>query len=132
MKGRIYGGIVLALVCLASIGLIFAFDTQEAYQIVSTEGKIVYYTCKVLAILMLVAVMAYAFLRKNQRNLPILMYGLAVLYQFLPLGIRFLSIGENPNIIVSWLLVSFVTILFIGVMLAFEFISSKDGTKSSE
>lgn len=132
MKGRIYGGIVLALVCLASIGLIFAFDTQEAYQIVSTEGKIVYYTCKVLAILMLVAVMAYAFLRKNQRNLPILMYGLAVLYQFLPLGIRFLSIGENPNIIVSWLLVSFVTILFIGVMLAFEFISSKDGTKSTE
>lgn len=132
MKGRIYGGIVLALVCLASIGLIFAFDTQEAYQIVSTEGKIVYYTCKVLAILMLVAVMAYAFLRKNQSNLPILMYALAVLYQFLPLGIRFLSIGENPNIIVSWLLVSFVTILFIGVMLAFEFISSKDGTKSSE
>lgn len=132
MKGRIYGGIVLALVCLASIGLIFVFDTQEAYQIVSTEGKIVYYTCKILAILMLVAVMAYAFLRKNQRNLPILMYGLAVLYQFLPLGIRFLSIGENPNIIVSWLLVSFVTILFIGVMLAFEFISSKDGTKSSE
>lgn len=132
MKGRIYGGIVLALVCLASIGLIFVFDTQEAYQIVSTEGKIVYYTCKVLAILMLVAVMAYAFLRKNQRNLPILMYALAVLYQFLPLGIRFLSIGENPNIIVSWLLVSFVTILFIGVMLAFEFISSKDGTKSTE
>ena len=132
MKGRIYGGIVLALVCLASIGVLFAVDTQEAYQIVSTEGKIVYYTCKVLAILMLVAVMAYAFLRKNQRNLPILMYGLAVLYQFLPLGIRFLSIGENPNIIVSWLLVSFVTILFIGVMLAFEFISSKDGTKSSE
>lgn len=132
MKGRIYGGIVLALVCLASIGLIFAFDTQEAYQIVSAEGKIVYYTCKILAILMLVAVMAYAFLRKNQSNLPILMYALAVLYQFLPLGIRFLSIGENPNIIVSWLLVSFVTILFIGVMLAFEFISSKDGTKSSE
>lgn len=125
LKGRIYSILVLFLVFIASFASTFIFDTNESFKVESSAGLAVYYTSKILALLLIVVVSVFLYKTKEKSNLPFMIYVLAVLYQFLPLGIRFLSLGQNPQVVLPWMILFIVTICFVGLILAFEYVSSK-------
>ena len=95
---------------------------------IAPEGQAVYYTSKVLAVLLLLAVMFFQFKTTNSRS-TFMLSVLAVIYQFLPLGIRFLSLGAAPDVVLPWMLLLILTVGIIGFILAFEYVSSKEETE---
>ncbi len=124
MKGKFYSLFVLFLVLVVSVALIFVMDMNN--KIEANDGLIVYYTAKGLGLLLLIGVGALVAFRPYKKgNTPFMMYGLAVVYQFLPLGIRFLVL-HNENITLAWVLTLIVGLVFIALILAFDYISSKD------
>lgn len=127
MKGKFYSLFVLLLVLVVSVALIFVMDMNN--KIEANDGLVVYYTAKVLGLLLLVGVGALVALRPYKGNMPFMMYGLAVIYQFLPLGIRFLVL-HNENITFAWVLTLIVGVIFIALILAFDYVSSKDSKQT--
>ena len=125
MKARVYNLFFLSIVLVVSIVSIFIFDLNLDYQVIAPEGQAVYYTSKVLAVLLLLAVMFFQFKTTNSRS-TFMLSVLAVIYQFLPLGIRFLSLGAAPDVVLPWMLLLILTVGIIGFILAFEYVALKE------
>lgn len=125
MKGRIYSCIVLALILVVSVASIFVLNLNNSFVITSSNGEAAYYTSKVAACLVLIVVGFLIYKKPYKNNMPFMMYGLAILFQFIPLGVRFLCLGDNPSIVFAWMLVLISLVVVIGLILVFEYISSK-------
>lgn len=125
MKMKVYSITILALILICSVASIFILNMN--YPIASSNGNMVYYTSKVIAILLLVGVGALFLGKKYKGNMPFMMFGFATIYQFLPLGIRFL-VFEGEMIVFAWILTFIVSIIFIALILVFEYISSRDNS----
>lgn len=126
MKGKLYSLIVLALILVVSVALVFVLDMNS--KITNPDGLAVYWTSKVIGIALLVVVGLLLTLRKSNGSMPFMMCGIATIYQFLPLGVRFMVLNSD-NVVFAWVLTLIVSVVFIGLTLVFEYISSKDSAE---
>lgn len=112
MKKNIFPALLLFIVALVSVGLIFVFN--ESYQVhTDTLPQILYWSSKVFSLLTLVFIGMFFYQEVEVAN-TIILGRLTILWQFIPLIMRFMlrDNAESENVILP-------TIIFVIALLGY-------------
>lgn len=112
MKKNIFPALLLFIVALVSVGLIFVFN--ESYQVhTDTIAQVLYWSSKVFSLLTLVFIGMFFYQKVEVAN-TIILGRLTILWQFIPLIMRFMlrDNAESANVILP-------TIIFVIALLGY-------------
>lgn len=110
------------IILMFDIAMVFILDAYSL-KIASTDSKILYISIKVLVVVLLIITVALSFLKKDSANY-ILQYISALVLQFVPLAIRYLSAVEN-GFLVSIILTFVFLLIYTGIVLGLSALSKK-------
>lgn len=123
-EGKVYWLIISFIILLFDISLIFILNLYSVNNI-----GILYIVSKSIAVLSFIGIVMLGFFKRDL-SCYLLQYIIAIIFQFIPLIIRYLSIGENG--FVFSIIILFVSVI---VYLCLEFgllILSKKSLKAIE
>lgn len=106
-KNKIYLLIFSLMILSFDIAMIFVLNT---YSVKNT--KIIYIISKCLSIIILISVVVIGLCKNDVPNY-LLQYSIAIIFQFIPLIIRYISVVKNGNV-VSFVIFTVTTIVYCG------------------
>lgn len=107
-KNKIYLLIFSLMILSFDIAMIFVLNT---YSVKNT--KIIYIISKCLTIIILISVVVIGLCKNDVPNY-LLQYSIAIIFQFIPLIIRYISVVKNGNV-VSFVIFTVITIIYFGM-----------------
>ncbi len=107
-KNKIYLLIFSLMILSFDIAMIFVLNT---YSVKNT--KIIYIISKCLSIIILISVVVIGLCKNDVPNY-LLQYSIAIIFQFIPLIIRYISVVKNGNV-VSFVIFTVITIIYFGM-----------------
>lgn len=123
MKNKNIWLLAISIIILTfDIAMGFILDAYSL-KIDSTDSKILYISIKVLVLVLLMVTVALSFLKKDSANYT-LQYISALVLQFVPLAIRYLSAVEN-GFLVSIILTFVFLLIYTGIVLGLSALSKK-------
>ncbi len=106
-KYKIYLLILSLMVLSFDVAMIFVLNT---YSVKNT--KIIYIISKCISIIILISVVIMGFCKNDMPNY-LLQYFIAMIFQFIPLIIRYISVAKNGEVI-SFVIFTVTTIVYFG------------------
>lgn len=106
-KYKIYLLILSLMVLSFDVAMIFILN---AYSVKNT--KIIYIISKCVSIIILISVVIMVFCKNDMPNY-LLQYSIAIIFQFIPLTIRYISVVKNGEVI-SFVIFTVTTIVYFG------------------
>lgn len=111
--------IVTAIIVIV-IGLIFTLSFNNSFP--TTGATVAFVASKVIVTLLFVAGVCYALYSKANTGASATVVGFGILYQFIPLGIRFLVKSSfNHSVAVAWAIILVALALYIVLILGLSF-----------
>ena len=107
-KNKIYLLIFSLMILSFDIAMIFVLNT---YSVKNT--KIIYIISKCLSIIILISVVVIGLCKNDVPNY-LLQYSISIIFQFIPLIIRYISVVKNGNV-VSFVIFTVITIIYFGM-----------------
>lgn len=107
-KNKIYLLIFSLMILSFDIAMIFVLNTHSV-----KNTKIIYIISKCLSIIILISVVVIGLCKNDVPNY-LLQYSIAIIFQFIPLIIRYISVVKNGNV-VSFVIFTVITIIYFGM-----------------
>lgn len=110
--------------------LILVFDIIMGFilslysvEIINTDSKILYICIKLIALVLLIAIIALSFRKKDTANY-LVQYISTLILQFVPLIVRYLSVVKN-GFLISLIITFVALIIYFSIIIGFSVLSKK-------
>lgn len=116
--------LIIGLLTLA-FSIVMGFLLESYLPLELENARLLYYISKGLATFALLAMLIYAvFFKKEPANLAIQLTA-TLIYQFLPLLIRYLMTRKEPFLIFSVTIIFLTTIIYLALVLALDLLTAR-------
>lgn len=117
--------LLIAGLLILVFSFVLGYLLEKHLPLETDEALILYIITKGIASLVLVWMVIYlVFLKKDPANL-VIQFSATLVYQFLPLLVRFLMTGDEPRLILSVIVIFLVTIIYFAVFFAVDVLNLK-------